>query len=132
MGIGESVVVKGELQGGEDLVVGGHVEGKIDLPHHQLTVAAGARIHAANRPEAEAAPAADEEGPTRVEGEPLGVLEPRLGRRASVAGKTLQASASHGTNDPGRRHFADAPVAGIAKVKVEVTGCVERYPGDIA
>jgi len=44
--IGRSVVVKGELDGSEDLVIDGYVEGKIELREHTLTVGANGRIKA--------------------------------------------------------------------------------------
>jgi cytoskeletal protein CcmA (bactofilin family) len=36
--IGKSVVIKGELEGSEDLTIEGQVEGKIELRDHTLTV----------------------------------------------------------------------------------------------
>jgi len=36
--IGKSVVIKGELNGSEDLTIEGHVEGKIELRDHVLTI----------------------------------------------------------------------------------------------
>jgi cytoskeletal protein CcmA (bactofilin family) len=44
--IGRSVVVKGELDGSEDLVIDGYVEGKIELRDHTLTIGANGRIKA--------------------------------------------------------------------------------------
>ena len=44
--IGKSVVVKGELNGSEDLTVEGHVEGKIELREHVLTIGPNGRIKA--------------------------------------------------------------------------------------
>ena len=44
--IGRSVVIKGELDGSEDLVIDGHVEGKIELRDHTLTIGANGRIKA--------------------------------------------------------------------------------------
>jgi len=44
--IGKSVVVKGELQGSEDLTIDGQVEGKIELRDHTLAIGAGGRIKA--------------------------------------------------------------------------------------
>ncbi len=38
MHIGKSVVIKGELNGSEDLTIEGHVEGKIELRDHVLTI----------------------------------------------------------------------------------------------
>lgn len=46
MNMGQSLVIKGELNGGEDLTLDGRVEGKISLPDHVLTVGANARIDA--------------------------------------------------------------------------------------
>jgi cytoskeletal protein CcmA (bactofilin family) len=46
MSVGKSVVITGELRGGEDLVVNGRVDGKIDLPLHTLTIGAEAHIQA--------------------------------------------------------------------------------------
>jgi cytoskeletal protein CcmA (bactofilin family) len=44
--IGKSVVIKGELNGSEDLTVEGHVEGKIELREHALTIGPHGRIKA--------------------------------------------------------------------------------------
>ncbi len=44
--IGRSVVIKGELDGSEDLVIDGYVEGKIELRDHTLTIGANGRIKA--------------------------------------------------------------------------------------
>jgi cytoskeletal protein CcmA (bactofilin family) len=44
--IGRSVVIKGELDGSEDLVIDGHVEGKIELRDHTLTIGTNGRIKA--------------------------------------------------------------------------------------
>ena len=45
-GFGKSVVVTGELTAGEDLVVGGRVEGAITLSNHTLTVLDSGEVHA--------------------------------------------------------------------------------------
>lgn len=45
-GFGKSVVVTGELTAGEDLVVGGRVEGAVALSNHTLTVLDGGEVHA--------------------------------------------------------------------------------------
>src|SRR5687767_15752830 len=45
--IGKSVVIKGELSGSEDLTIEGHVEGKIELKDHLLTIGPNGRIKAA-------------------------------------------------------------------------------------
>jgi cytoskeletal protein CcmA (bactofilin family) len=44
--IGKSVVIKGELNGSEDLTIEGHVEGKIELKDHVLTIGSNGRIRA--------------------------------------------------------------------------------------
>src|ERR1043165_5042804 len=44
--IGKSVVIKGELNGSEDLTIEGQVEGKIELRDHVLTIGANGRIKA--------------------------------------------------------------------------------------
>ena len=44
--IGRSVVIKGELDGSEDLVIDGHVEGKVELRDHTLTVGPNGRVKA--------------------------------------------------------------------------------------
>ena len=44
--IGKSVVIKGELNGSEDLTVEGHVEGTIQLRDHILTIGPNGRIKA--------------------------------------------------------------------------------------
>ena len=44
--IGKSVVIKGELNGSEDLTVEGQVEGKIELKDHALTIGPNGKIKA--------------------------------------------------------------------------------------
>jgi cytoskeletal protein CcmA (bactofilin family) len=44
--IGKSVVIKGELNGSEDLTIEGHVEGKIELREHVLTIGPNGKINA--------------------------------------------------------------------------------------
>ena len=44
--IGKSVVIKGELNGSEDLTIEGHVEGTIQLRDHVLTIGPNGRIKA--------------------------------------------------------------------------------------
>jgi cytoskeletal protein CcmA (bactofilin family) len=44
--IGKSVVIKGELNGSEDLTIEGRVEGKIELKDHVLTIGANGKIEA--------------------------------------------------------------------------------------
>jgi cytoskeletal protein CcmA (bactofilin family) len=44
--IGKSVVIKGELNGSEDLTVEGHVDGKIELKDHVLTIGPNGKIKA--------------------------------------------------------------------------------------
>src|SRR5256886_8601472 len=44
--IGKSVVIKGELNGSEDLPIEGHVEGTIQLRDHVLTIGPNGRIKA--------------------------------------------------------------------------------------
>ncbi|MEE2637489.1 MAG: polymer-forming cytoskeletal protein [Acidobacteriota bacterium] len=44
--IGQSVVMKGELTGSEDLVIDGQVEGTITLQNHLLTIGPSAKIKA--------------------------------------------------------------------------------------
>ena len=46
MNIGKSVVIKGELNGSEDLTIEGHVEGTIQLRDHVLTIGPNGRIKA--------------------------------------------------------------------------------------
>ncbi|HEY6361983.1 MAG TPA: polymer-forming cytoskeletal protein [Vicinamibacterales bacterium] len=46
MNIGKSVVIKGELNGSEDLTIEGHVEGKIELKDHVLTIGPNGKIKA--------------------------------------------------------------------------------------
>ena len=45
--IGKSVVIKGELNGSEDLTIEGQVEGKIELKDHVLTIGPNGKIKAA-------------------------------------------------------------------------------------
>jgi len=44
--IGKSVVIKGELNGSEDLTIEGQVEGKIELRQNVLTIGSNGRIKA--------------------------------------------------------------------------------------
>ena len=44
--IGKSVVIKGELNGSEDLTIEGHVEGKMELKDHVLTIGPNGKIKA--------------------------------------------------------------------------------------
>lgn len=44
--IGQSLFIKGEVSGSEDLTVEGRVEGRIDLKDHNLTIGANGRVHA--------------------------------------------------------------------------------------
>lgn len=44
--IGRSVVIKGELDGSEDLTIEGQVEGKIELREHTVTIGQNGRIKA--------------------------------------------------------------------------------------
>jgi len=44
--IGQSIEIKGELTGNEDLIIDGKVDGKIDLKDHNLTIGANGRIRA--------------------------------------------------------------------------------------
>lgn len=44
--IGKSVVIKGELNGSEDLTIEGHVEGKIELRENVLTIGPNGKIRA--------------------------------------------------------------------------------------
>jgi cytoskeletal protein CcmA (bactofilin family) len=46
MNMGQSITIKGELSGAEDLTLEGQVEGKINLPENVLTVGTSARITA--------------------------------------------------------------------------------------
>ena len=45
-GFGKSVVVTGELTAGEDLIIGGRVEGALALSDHTLTVLDSGEVHA--------------------------------------------------------------------------------------
>ena len=46
VGIGKSIVIKGELSGNEDLTIQGRVEGKIDLNQNLLTVGENGKVKA--------------------------------------------------------------------------------------
>jgi cytoskeletal protein CcmA (bactofilin family) len=46
MNMGQSIAIKGELSGAEDLTLEGQVDGKINLPDNVLTVGTSARINA--------------------------------------------------------------------------------------
>jgi cytoskeletal protein CcmA (bactofilin family) len=45
MSNGQTIVIKGEVSGDEDLVLAGRVEGKITLPGRVLTLAPGSQIN---------------------------------------------------------------------------------------
>ena len=42
--IGQGVVIEGEIEGGEDFVIDGTVDGTIELPQHVLTVGPSGRV----------------------------------------------------------------------------------------
>ena len=48
--IGKSITLKGDLSGNEDLIIEGHIEGRVDLPNNMLTIGANgscsAEVHA--------------------------------------------------------------------------------------
>jgi cytoskeletal protein CcmA (bactofilin family) len=44
--IGPSIIIKGDLSGGEDLIIEGRVEGKVDLKQHNVTVGKNGRVKA--------------------------------------------------------------------------------------
>jgi len=44
--IGPSIEIKGNLSGGEDLLIEGRVEGKIELPQYSITIGTNGRIKA--------------------------------------------------------------------------------------
>jgi cytoskeletal protein CcmA (bactofilin family) len=44
MNNGQSIVIKGDISGSEDLVIAGRVEGSITLEGRTLTLAAGAKV----------------------------------------------------------------------------------------
>ena len=44
--IGKSVVVVGDVIGFEDIFIDGQVEGRIEVPNHNLTIGSNAKIHA--------------------------------------------------------------------------------------
>jgi cytoskeletal protein CcmA (bactofilin family) len=44
--IGPTIAIKGDLSGEEDLLIEGHVEGKIDLRRHAITVGKSGRVKA--------------------------------------------------------------------------------------
>ena len=44
--IGQSVVIEGEVKGGEDIVIDGKVDGTLELPQHVLTVGPTGRVEA--------------------------------------------------------------------------------------
>jgi cytoskeletal protein CcmA (bactofilin family) len=46
MNMGQSITIKGELSGAEDLTLEGKVEGRINLPDNVLTVGTNAKLHA--------------------------------------------------------------------------------------
>jgi len=44
--IGKSIVIKGDLSGDEDLEIDGQVEGRVQLPNHELTIGAHGQMKA--------------------------------------------------------------------------------------
>jgi cytoskeletal protein CcmA (bactofilin family) len=44
--IGKSISIKGDLTGDEDVVIEGKVEGKVNLPNHELTIGANGHVQA--------------------------------------------------------------------------------------
>jgi cytoskeletal protein CcmA (bactofilin family) len=44
--IGQSIILKGELTGDEDLEIEGQVEGNVNLTNHQVTIGANGRLKA--------------------------------------------------------------------------------------
>jgi len=44
--IGKSVIVRGDVISSEDLTIDGHVEGKIEVGNHSLTIGASAEVTA--------------------------------------------------------------------------------------
>jgi cytoskeletal protein CcmA (bactofilin family) len=44
MSHGQTIVIKGEISGNEDLTIAGRVEGRIDLQGHALTLAPGSHV----------------------------------------------------------------------------------------
>lgn len=46
MNLGDSVIIKGELSGSEDLTLTGQMQGSVRLPDHTLTIGPNARIEA--------------------------------------------------------------------------------------
>jgi len=44
--IGKSIVFKGDLTGDEDLIIDGNIEGRVQLPSHQLTIGAHGKVTA--------------------------------------------------------------------------------------
>ena len=41
--IGKSITIFGDVSGAEDLVLDGHVEGRVDVPDHHLTIGSSVR-----------------------------------------------------------------------------------------
>jgi cytoskeletal protein CcmA (bactofilin family) len=46
MNMGQSIAIKGELSGAEDLTLEGQVEGKVSFPDNVLTIGTAARVNA--------------------------------------------------------------------------------------
>ena len=44
--IGPDIAISGDVAGGEDLVIEGQIEGKVDLPDHTLTIGASGTVSA--------------------------------------------------------------------------------------
>ncbi len=44
--IGKSITIQGDLSGDEDLVIDGTVDGKVELPDHQVTIGAHGTVRA--------------------------------------------------------------------------------------
>ena len=74
--IGKSVVIKGELNGSEDLTIEGHVEGTIQLRDHVLTIGPNGKIKAQAAAQAKPAAAAP---PAAAQGQPAAAAAPAPG-----------------------------------------------------
>ncbi len=104
--IGPSIEIKGSLSGGEDLLVEGRVEGKIELAQHSVTIGTSGRIKA------------DIQGRSivimgEVEGDLFGSEQIILRRSSTVTGNLVspRVSLEDGSNFKGSIDMTSKPAA---------------------
>jgi cytoskeletal protein CcmA (bactofilin family) len=116
--IGKSIVFKGDLTGDEDLIIDGNIEGRIQLPSHQLTIGAHGKVTAEIQAKSVVIVgqiAGNVNATERVEVQASGVVDgdirsPRLLiQEGAVVNGAIEMSKSH-TSVTGQKPEAKAPV----------------------